>query len=198
MNKFIIDNTEDRAEILLQHLSITTDDYKRSIDNVESIIQLLKNKGVTLLLVHKNNEKAAELIQSLPESIWTIVYSGGGISESYSKSHIAAYKGVFDTQHKDEFLKIVDTVIQTLDKAENKEKKIQEFKKLFGHDPILESKLNFLHHCLTPDGLKEEEVTKSEWAKMEEFAKLTEANDGPFGDKYLLALRTLRDKLLAS
>lgn len=62
----------------------------------------------------------------------------------------------------------------------------------------LESKLNFLHHCLTPDGLKEEEVTKSEWAKLDEFTKLKSAGDGPFGDNYLSALRTLRDKLLAS
>ena len=63
---------------------------------------------------------------------------------------------------------------------------------------ILESKLNFLHHCLTPEGLKEEKVTKSEWAKLNEFTKLQEASDGPFGDKYLSALRTLRDKLLVS
>jgi len=63
---------------------------------------------------------------------------------------------------------------------------------------ILESQLNFLHHCLTPDGLKVEKVTKSEWAKLDEFTNLQAANDGPFGDNYLKALTTLRDKLLAS
>jgi hypothetical protein len=62
----------------------------------------------------------------------------------------------------------------------------------------LEAKLNFLHHCLTPDGLKEEEVTKSEWSKLDEFTKLKSAGDGSFGDNYLEALRKLRDKLLAS
>jgi len=63
---------------------------------------------------------------------------------------------------------------------------------------ILESKLNFLHHCLTPDGLKKEEVKSSEWVKLDEFSKLKTANDGPFGDNYLSALRALRDKLLIS
>lgn len=62
----------------------------------------------------------------------------------------------------------------------------------------LESKLNFLHHCLTPDGLKNEEVANSDWAMLEEFTKLTAAKDGPFGENYLSALRTLRDKLLVS
>lgn len=69
----------------------------------------------------------------------------------------------------------------------------------------LESKLNFLHHCLTPDGLKKEEVLKSEWAALNEFKSLTEvkpekgkAEVDPFGDNYLSALRTLRDKLLVS
>ncbi|MCZ2392977.1 MAG: hypothetical protein LC105_03855 [Chitinophagales bacterium] len=70
---------------------------------------------------------------------------------------------------------------------------------------ILEAKLNFLHHCLTPDGLKKGEVLKSEWAALNEFKSLTEvkpeedkAEVDPFGDNYLDALRTLRDKLLAS
>lgn len=62
----------------------------------------------------------------------------------------------------------------------------------------LESKLNFLHHCLTPDGLINAEVTNSEWANLDEFTKLKSTNDGPFGDNYLSVLRALRDKLLVS
>jgi hypothetical protein len=62
----------------------------------------------------------------------------------------------------------------------------------------LESKLNFLHHCLTPDGLTDNEVSNSEWANTDEFKKLQSATDGPFGDNYLEVLRKLRDKLLVS
>lgn len=61
----------------------------------------------------------------------------------------------------------------------------------------LESKLNFLHHCLTPDGLTNDEVAKSEWANTVEFKELEKVTDGPFGAKYLEALSKLRDALLS-
>jgi hypothetical protein len=62
----------------------------------------------------------------------------------------------------------------------------------------LESKLNFLHHCLTPEELEQAEL-KDEWNANNEFGVLKSvASDGPFGDNYLSALRTLRDKLLLS
>jgi len=62
----------------------------------------------------------------------------------------------------------------------------------------LESKLNFLHHCLTPAGLRKAEL-KAEWDAETEFDVLAAVKtDGPFGDTYLKSLRTLRDKLLVS
>lgn len=60
----------------------------------------------------------------------------------------------------------------------------------------LESQLNFLHHCLTPDGLSKAEL-KQEWDAENEFKVLKGVEeDSPFGDSYLTSLRTLRDALL--
>ncbi len=61
-----------------------------------------------------------------------------------------------------------------------------------------ESKLDFLHNCLTPDGMTSAEVTQSEWARFDEFTKLKATKDGPFGRNYIDALSELRDKLLDS
>jgi len=91
---------------------------------------------------------------------------------------------LFDDEIKNKFSEILKVLGFTQEQIEEKN--------------ILESKLNFLHHCLTPDGLENEEVTNSDWAKLEGFNTLTEAKDGPFGENYLSALRTLRDKLLVS
>jgi hypothetical protein len=65
-------------------------------------------------------------------------------------------------------------------------------------DSILESKLDFLHHCLTTSGLNKDEVNSSEWAKLDEYKNLATKNDGPFGANYISALRSLRDKLLVA
>ena len=82
--------------------------------------------------------------------------------------------------------------------------KLSEILKVLGFtekeiiENTLESKLNFLHHCLTPDGLAKDEVTSSDWAATDEFKELGKATDGPFGDTYLKSLRSLRNKLLVS
>ena len=60
----------------------------------------------------------------------------------------------------------------------------------------LESKLNFLHHCLTPDGLGKADLNL-EWNAKAEFEALEAVQgEGAFGENYIKALRTLRDKLL--
>lgn len=62
----------------------------------------------------------------------------------------------------------------------------------------LESKLNFLHHCLIPAGLNSSDLNV-EWNAKTEFEALELVKtEGPFGDNYLKSLRTLRDKLLLS
>lgn len=100
---------------------------------------------------------------------------------------------------------LIDNSINNEEKAAKIIEKLGLTKKEIDKKETLESKLNFLHHCLTPDGLSKEEVTKSEWAALNEFKSLTEvkpekgkAEVDPFGDNYLSALRTLRDTLLAS
>jgi hypothetical protein len=59
----------------------------------------------------------------------------------------------------------------------------------------LEAKLNFLHQCLTPDGLGTATIDAS-WSAETQFEALKQVNDGPFGENYIKALTTLRDKLL--
>lgn len=73
----------------------------------------------------------------------------------------------------------------------------EELKKKINEDNSLEAKLNFLHQCLTPDGLKDATL-KDEWNAESEFENLKIVKDGPFGNDYLEALRSLRDKLWAS
>lgn len=124
---------------------------------------------------------------STPDVIATIkslffnnhIQNGSHILNRY---HDKVYRILFDDNNTDKLNSILEVL--GFDDATQK------------HNKELESKLNFLHHCLTPDGLKNEEVTNSDWAKLEDFTKLTAAEDGPFGDSYLSALRTLRNKLL--
>ena len=97
------------------------------------------------------------------------------------------YTAVFKIIFND---KITDKLSEILKVLGFTDKEVQE-------KEVLESKLNFLHLCLTPDRLTKQEVTKSEWTELSEFEILKNANDGPFGDKYIEALRNLRDKLLA-
>lgn len=110
--------------------------------------------------------------------------------------------GAHEQGEQELYAPVFGVLINEAIKNEDKAAKIIEIlgltKNEINKKGILESKLNFLHHCLTPDGLSKEEVTKSEWAKLNEFTKLQAANDGPFGDNYLSALRTLRNKLLVS
>lgn len=133
------------------------------------------------ILYHSSSENS--VIESVKSSfsINSHVQCGSHISGEY---HDKIYRILFDDECNDKAEKIVEVLGFTDKQIEDKN--------------ILESQLNFLHHCLTPDGLKEEEVTKSEWAKLDEFTKLKSAGDGSFGDNYLSALRTLRDKLLVS
>ena len=106
------------------------------------------------------------------------------------------YSGVLQNGDESGFKKLLLKVKEATNTQDSN--KNEKFQKLFGFDPILESKLNFLHHCLTPDGLANKEVTKSEWANTDEFKELGKATDGPFGDIYIKSLHTLRDKLLLS
>jgi hypothetical protein len=131
------------------------------------------------ILYHSSSEQ--EVIDSIKKSfLGNHIQKGSHISDDY---HDKIYRILFGDKNEkpNEILAILGFTQEQIDKK-----------------VILESKLNFLHDCLTPDGLKEAEVTNSDWAKLEDFTKLTAANDGPFGDNYLSALRTLRDKLLVS
>jgi hypothetical protein len=76
---------------------------------------------------------------------------------------------------------------------------IYEFiEKIKVFDTVLEAKLNFLHKCLTPEGLADAELMISEdWDASQEFSNLNDIEaDGPFGENYLSALRNLRNQLL--
>lgn len=207
MNPFIIDFSTDfdneRAGVLFMKLKTTftaitkENNFLSEISNVEATIKSLNDKQINLLFIHKSNANADTLISQLPDNIWTVVYSGGGISQGYSQANIAAYKGVFDTRNSQDFLDTVDKVINVLQSDQSIESKTTEFKKIFGFDPVLNSKLNFLHQCLTPDGLETATIDAS-WNAEIQFEALKKADDGPFGENYIKALTTLRDKLLAS
>lgn len=141
MKPFIIDSDQSRAKILFDHLKITfsviteNDNYLERITDVNATIQLLKNKQTNLLFIHKSNTNADTLISQLPNNIWTVVYSGGGIGQDYSQTNIAAYKDVFDIHTFQNFLNIVDQVINALQSNQSKENQTTEFKKIFGVDP---------------------------------------------------------------
>jgi hypothetical protein len=63
------------------------------------------------------------------------------------------------------------------------------------NDDLLEAKLDFLHQCLTPEGLVNATLNP-EWNAGKEFSALMNSKDGPFGDNYINALKELRNKLI--
>ena len=198
MNWIIIDSDKDRAltlkDIMLDAFKIVASHIRFLDENSEPSVE-------SLYLIHNSDgyvDDFANKSKSLDAS-YVVFYSGGGLSNTNLKANgatIGYYSGVFQNGDESGFKELITKVKDVVDGHDGKKK--DKFQKLFGYNPILESKLNFLHHCLTPDGLANIDVTSSEWANLEEFKKLTEATDGPFGDKYLSALRTLSDKLLAS
>lgn len=198
MKWIIIDSVVNRAQMLQQKLN---SELQTNANHIRLLDESSMPEDDTIYLIHNSDgyvDDFANRSKTLKDT-FAIFYSGGGLSLSSLKSRgatIGFFSGVLHHGNEHEFVLLMLKVKDVLSNDEPNKK--GKFEKLFGHDPILESKLNFLQHCLTPDGLKEEEVTKSEWAKLNEFIKLQAANDGPFGDNYLEALRTLRDKLLAS
>ena len=110
--------------------------------------------------------------------------------------------GVHDLKDKESRYKYYKMLPEILIEVENNsysalEKLVEELTTKINTDQTLEAKLNFLHKCLTPEEAKKATLNEK-WKATEEFRKLKRAEDGPFGDKYLEALRSLRDKLLAS
>jgi len=91
---------------------------------------------------------------------------------------------------------------------------VDNLQTLIGFNPLLEAKLELLHACLTPEGLKtviwgkDGEITITREGQepfkgripdnrgKTEFEQLKEITDGPFGEQYIQALTRLRDALL--
>lgn len=87
--------------------------------------------------------------------------------------------------------------------TKNLEEAFNNLWNFFLGDPVLEAKLNLLHLCLTPDGLKEAEtLLQDDWNAEDKFEVLTEVKDksgntpDAFDDNYIKALTALRDALL--
>lgn len=207
MQPFIIDSDQDRARILFDHLKNTfteiteANNYLETIGDVATVIQSLTEKGIDLLFIHKSNHNAETLISQLTANIWTVVYSGGGINESYQQTHIATYKGVFDTRNHTDFLSTVDKVVTVLQNNKPKEEQSIEFKKIFGYNPILEAKLNFLHQCLLPESIPTQlpDILNEYAAAFTTFKEKAtgKTKDNAFDADYVGALREFRDALLA-
>jgi hypothetical protein len=70
------------------------------------------------------------------------------------------------------------------------------FSKKNDNNQKLETNLEFLHNCLTPDGLKDATL-QEDWQASSEFEELKKENgNNPFSDPYIDALTALRNKLL--
>lgn len=90
-----------------------------------------------------------------------------------------------------------------LDSKKNQQEMLSEIIGILGftkdeieEKDILEAKLEFLHLCLTPEGLTPEGL-KDEWNAKNEYSALQNVKDeGPLGENYIKALRVLRNKLL--
>lgn len=176
------ENDQEKEKVLSIVTGLTTITPLEVANNVFFIHQDLAS-----IVVDRNNScllHHTTIIQAVKDAFDNRFVKSGMHEQNAQGLYAPVFRILLDESINDKLSAILKVLGFTDKEVEEKE--------------ILESQLNFLHHCLTPDGLKEEEVTKSEWAKLNEFTKLQAANDGPFGDNYLEALRKLRDKLLAS
>jgi len=162
---------------------------KFDITSIASSIIIVKDSS-TIPLTDVNSETDFLLHHSRTENHQKEVvekFTGRKKRGMHSNRDEDLYKPVFEKLFDDTISDKLKAILEVLGFTD---KEIEE-------KETLESQLNFLHHCLTPDGLSKEEVTNAEWAKLDEFTKLKTANDGPFGNNYLSALSTLRDALLS-
>jgi hypothetical protein len=116
---------------------------------------------------------------------------------------------------RDFYCNELKAIAEAISKQDNQkyQQALETAKKRFG-DPLLEAKLELLHACLTPEGLKtviwgkDGEITITREGQEQfkgripdnkgkaEFEALKGKTDGPFGDQYIQALTRLRDALL--
>jgi hypothetical protein len=158
MKPLIIDFNQERAEVLFNYLGnyfemSSEGNFLSEIDtDTDAVVTQLKNNGVNFLIMHQNNSNAKELITKIPDEIWTILYSGGGINKTYLKDNVFAYSGYFTEQKTKDFLNKVGKVIEELQRDSEKSLIAEKIDEIFAHDYVLEQKLNLLHECLTQKG----------------------------------------------
>lgn len=167
-NTFTFSKVQIDSEIIL----IYDEDYSKAINLIET------DKGTDLLLHHSRPNNPT------PDYSIKFDHKVTGEHELTGRNYPDVFKIIFNDAITDKLSEILKVLGFTDKEVEEKE--------------TLESKLNFLHHCLTPGGLTEKDVKNSEWANTDEFKKLQSAADGPFGDNYLASLKALRNKLLVS
>lgn len=190
-NTFTFSEVQINSEIIL----IYDEDYSNAINLIDT------DKGTDLLLHHSRPNNPT------PDYSIKFDHKVTGEHELTGRNYPDVFKIIFNDAITDKLSEILKVLGFTDKEVEEKE--------------TLESKLNLLHHCLTPEGCKSVtwgEDYKIEVKKMSEdgqelteqlglindikakelFVKLKQTTDGPFGENYLSALRTLRDKLLVS
>ena len=142
---------------------------------------------------------------------WLIEYSGSIQLQYINEEKYGSIPAEKLFSNLNEFLKHISTIQSNIQK--------EDFDVLYNFDPVLEAKLNLLHHCLTPDGIVEAKNTYDDLIKLlkddnekKEIASAFEKMEGAMGIKdvkcmededvngfpsgYVGTLETLRKSLL--
>jgi hypothetical protein len=199
LGKVIGDNQDEKGikdlnndEISLLYFNNSTFNFQTSL--IENAILLLVKDTSTLIDSNKT-----PLVKINKDEDYLMGHSTCKHLELFEYTHTDGMHEQKDPFYTSVFKTIFDDSIQPADKVEEILKVLGFTEEQKTEKNEHESKLNFLHHCLTKSGLNKDEVTNSEWAKLDEYKNLSsQANDGPFGANYISALRSLRDKLLVA
>jgi hypothetical protein len=201
-NHEITDNRRTRLKSIIKRIGCCVNDYPfvwgdQDINNPICESNNFVKPGI-LNFVHTSNRCANDFIDftfnNFPDS-WVVEYSGGGISAMENilprnVKHIIYPKPISPEVNFPNLNKFIEAIIEGVENPQYI---------LLGFDPILETKLELLHCCSTPEGSTKilNELPKINYKDdyieniIKKLASLTDC----FSIEYINILTTLRDQL---